>query len=63
LKHKEKWSVQNLLARRKQQVLRRWLREVEALSDIEKMVCICEPETGETLIDEERRSSRDLVDC
>jgi hypothetical protein len=44
-----------LLARRKQQVLRRWLREVETLSDTEKLVCICEPEVGEYLSDEERR--------
>jgi hypothetical protein len=43
----EKWHVQKLLARRQQQVLRRWLREVETLSDTEKVVYICEPEVGE----------------
>jgi hypothetical protein len=36
LKRRVKWHVQKLLARRKQQVLRRWLREVETLSDTEE---------------------------
>jgi len=37
---------------------------VENLSDMEeKMVCICEPEGGESLSDEEERSYEDLVDC
>jgi hypothetical protein len=33
LKRKSKWHVQKLLARRQQQVLKRWLRHVENLSD------------------------------
>jgi hypothetical protein len=33
LKRKAKWHVQKLLARRQQQVLKRWLRHVENLSD------------------------------
>jgi hypothetical protein len=33
LKRKSRWHVQKLLARRKQQVLKRWLRHVENLSD------------------------------
>jgi len=45
-------------------VLRRWLRHVENLSDIEDMVFICEPEVGRNLNDEEEeRSRRDLIDC
>jgi hypothetical protein len=37
---------------------------VENLSDIEeKVVCICEPESGETLSEEEERSIKYLVDC
>jgi hypothetical protein len=44
-------------------VLRRWLREVETLGGTEEMVCIYEPEVAESLSDEERRSSRDIVDC
>ena len=40
------------------------MREVKNLSDTkERVVYICEPEVGENLNDEERRSSRDLVDC
>jgi hypothetical protein len=31
-----KWHVQKLLARKKQQVVRRWLRHVENLSDTEE---------------------------
>jgi hypothetical protein len=61
---KIKWHVQKLLARRKQQQLRRWLREVETLSDTKKVVYICEPESGESLSDEEeKRSVRDLINC
>jgi hypothetical protein len=49
---------------RKKQILRRWLRQVENLSDTEeKMVFICELEYGESLGDEEERSTEDLVDC
>jgi hypothetical protein len=44
-------------------VLRRWLREVETLSDREKVVYICEPEVGESLSDEEEKRSVDLINC
>jgi hypothetical protein len=33
LKRKARWPVQKLLARRQQQVLKRWLRHAENLSD------------------------------
>jgi hypothetical protein len=43
--------------------LRRWLRQVENLSDTEEeMVYICEPEIGESLDEEEERSTEDLID-
>jgi hypothetical protein len=45
-----------LLARRQQQVLRRWLREVETLSDTEEMIWIRELESGENLSEEKVRS-------
>jgi hypothetical protein len=58
LNKKEKWPVQKLLARKQQQAVRRWMRYDENLNDIEEeLVCICEPEVGETLSDEEGRSS------
>jgi hypothetical protein len=40
--------------------LKIWLRYVESLSDTE-LVCICEPEVGETLSDEEERSVSSLI--
>jgi hypothetical protein len=42
--------------------LKIWLRYVESLSDTE-LVCICEPEVGETLSDEEERSVSGLINC
>jgi hypothetical protein len=55
VKRKVKWRIKNLLARRNQQILRRWLREVENLIDTEdRVVYICELEVGESLSDEER---------
>jgi hypothetical protein len=42
-------------------VLRRWLREAETLKDTEEVVYIYEPETGETISEEEMRSF-DLID-
>ena len=60
LNKKEKWPVQKLLARKQQQELRKWLRYAKSLSDTE-LVCICEPEVGETLSDEEERSISDLM--
>jgi hypothetical protein len=51
-----------LLARKQQQELKKWLRYAENLSDTEEeLVCICEPEIGETLDDEEGRSVSDLI--
>jgi hypothetical protein len=39
------------LARRQQQVVRRWLRHAENLSDTkERVVYICEPEVGESSV-------------
>jgi hypothetical protein len=62
LKQRTKWHVHNFLTRWQQQVLRRWMKEVETLSDTEEeMVCICEPEIGENLNDEEKRSMEDLM--
>jgi hypothetical protein len=52
--------------------LRRWLKQVETLSDTEEeMVYICEPEVGRNLSDEgsnfqngnEERSIEDLIEC
>jgi hypothetical protein len=64
LKRKAKWPVQKLLARRKQQMLRKWLRHAENLSDTkEELVCICEPEVGKILSDEEGRSVKGLINC
>jgi hypothetical protein len=64
MKTKVKWPVKELLARRQQRLLRRWLRYVKSLRDIEEMVHACEPEAGRNLSDdEEERSSRDLIDC
>jgi hypothetical protein len=62
LNKKAKWPVQKLLARKQQQELRKWLRYAESLSDTE-LVCICEPEVGETLSDEEEGSVSDLINC
>jgi hypothetical protein len=62
LNKKAKCLVQNLLARKQQQELKKWLRYAESLSDTE-LVCICEPEVGETLSDEEERSVSDLMGC
>ena len=36
LRRKEKWHVQNLLARKQQQELKKWLRYAENLSDEEE---------------------------
>jgi regulator of replication initiation timing len=58
-----KWLVQKLLARKQQQELRRWLSELENLTDIgEEQIHICEPEIGRHLSDEEEvRSNEDLI--
>jgi hypothetical protein len=62
LRKKVKWHVQELSARKQQQVVRRWLRHSENLSDTkQEMVYICEPEVGRTLSDEEGRSVKGLI--
>ena len=64
LRRKAKWLVKKLLARRKQRLLRRWLRYVKSLRPIEEMVHVCEPEAGRNLSDDdEKRSLEDLRDC
>jgi hypothetical protein len=63
MKKKIKWHVQKLLAKRKQQQLRRWQRKFGTLSDTKKVVYICEPESGEILSDEEEKRSIDLINC
>ena len=64
LNKKEKWPVQKLLAKKQQKIVRRWLRYDENFNDIEEeLVCICEPEVGETLSDEEGRSVIGLINC
>jgi hypothetical protein len=61
MKQRETWHVQNLLSRRKQRKLRRWMREYETLSDMEKVFYICEPEIGETLSEEGEKRLVDLI--
>jgi hypothetical protein len=60
---KAKWPVQKFLVRKKQQDLRRWMRELLNLNDIEEeQIHICEPEIGRHLSDEEEvRSDEDLI--
>jgi hypothetical protein len=62
MKTKVKWPIQKFLATKQQQNLRKWLRYAKNLSDID-LVCICEPEVGENLSDEEERSDSDLINC
>jgi hypothetical protein len=61
-KSKAKWPVKELMARRQRRLLRGWLRYVENLTDHrEKMVQVCEPETGDILGEEnEMESAEDL---
>jgi hypothetical protein len=58
-------ACSKVVARRKQQGLKGWLRHAENLSDIEEeMVYICEPEIGRHLSDEEEvRSVKGLINC
>jgi hypothetical protein len=60
---REKWLVQKLLARKQKQELRRWLRELENLSDTkEEQIHICESEIGRHLSDEEDvRLDEDII--
>jgi hypothetical protein len=63
---KVKWPVRELMVKRQQRLLRRWLRYAENLKPIEKedMVQICELEIGEILGEEnELGSYDDLIDC
>jgi hypothetical protein len=63
-KLKVKWPVKELMARRQRRLLRRWLRHAENLNGPEKMVQVCEPETGRSLSSEEELgSAEDLKDC
>jgi len=65
MRKKVKWPVKILLARGQQQLLKRWLRHVENLSDTkEEMIHICEPEIRRHVSDEEEvRSNKDLIKC
>jgi hypothetical protein len=64
LKRKAKWPCSKVVGQRQQQVMRRWLREVETLSDIEEKVVYinCEPReqrfSGKNLSDEEESEIR-----
>jgi hypothetical protein len=49
------------LAKRQEQVLRSWLRHAEKLNTTEEQVLICKPEVGESISEEEERSSGDLI--
>jgi hypothetical protein len=52
--NKVKWLVKILLSRGQQHLLKRWLRYVKNLSDIEEeVVYVCEPEIGRHLSDGE----------
>jgi hypothetical protein len=55
-------ASQGVVGQKQQQRLKKWLRYAENLSDTE-LVCICEPEVGENLSDEEERSDSDLINC
>jgi hypothetical protein len=58
MKRKVKWPIQQLISRKKNKILRRWLRQVENLRNTEeKMVYICKPEYGESLDEEGREIS------
>jgi hypothetical protein len=65
-KAKEKWPVKELMVRGQRRLLKRWLRYAENLKATEeKMIYVCEPETGRGLDDEEDElgSAEDLKDC
>jgi hypothetical protein len=51
-KAKEKWPVKELMVRGQRRLLKRWLRYAENLKATEeKMIYVCEPETGRGLDD------------
>jgi hypothetical protein len=65
---KVKWLVREMMVKRQQRLLRRWMRYAKTLRPIEKeeMVQVCEPKTGRGLDDDEEDelgSSEDLKDC
>jgi hypothetical protein len=65
-KTKEKWPVKQLMVIRQCRLIRGWLRYAENLNGPEeKMVQICEPETGRNLSDaeDEMGSAEDLKNC
>jgi hypothetical protein len=65
-KAKEKWPVKELMVRGQRRLLRKWLRYAENLkAKEEKMVHVCEPETGRGLDDFENElgSTEDLKHC
>jgi hypothetical protein len=65
-KAKEKWPVKELMVRRQRRLLKRWLRYAENLKATEeKMIQVCEPETGRGLDDFENElgSAEDLKNC
>jgi hypothetical protein len=50
-KAKEKWPVKELMVRGQRRLLKRWLRYAENLKATEeKMIYVCEPETGEMIL-------------
>jgi hypothetical protein len=64
-KAKVKWPVKELMVRRQRRLLKRWLRYAENLKATkEKVLYVCEPETGKFLEEEnELGSAEDLKNC
>jgi hypothetical protein len=64
-KPKVKWPVRELMVKRQQRLLKRWLRYAEDLrATEEEMICYCWPETGKSLDDwDELGSTDDLKHC
>ena len=61
-----KWPVKQLMVMRQHRLLRKWLRYAENLKATEeKMIYVCEPETGKFLDDFENElgSAEDLKHC
>jgi hypothetical protein len=65
MKIKVKWPVRELVAKRQQGLLKRWLRHAEILrDDEEEMVHVCDREARRNLSDDEgKRSLEYLNDC
>jgi hypothetical protein len=64
-KAKEKWLVKELMVRGQCRLLRKWLRYAENLKATEeKIIYVCEPETGKFLGEEnELGSVEDFKNC